>query len=95
MVTFPTMCALSLRSKKISFWISADGRKEKVMFDKITSRIQKLVYGLNDDFVDPVSILFLLSKESYVEDKDLGGLAPVPHQSTCIWGLMWLVAQYH
>ena len=24
------------------------------MFDKITSRIQKLCYGLNADFVDPV-----------------------------------------
>lgn len=27
------------------------------MFDKITSRIQKLCYGLNVDFVDPVSFL--------------------------------------
>lgn len=25
------------------------------MFDKITSRIQKLCYGLNAEFVDPVS----------------------------------------
>lgn len=33
----------------------ADGRKEEVHFDKITSRIQKLCYGLNMDFVDPVS----------------------------------------
>ncbi|XP_055305625.1 ribonucleoside-diphosphate reductase large subunit-like [Sitodiplosis mosellana] len=33
-----------------------DGRKEEVHFDKITSRIQKLCYGLNMDFVDPVSI---------------------------------------
>uniref|UniRef100_A0A4W3GDS3 Uncharacterized protein n=1 Tax=Callorhinchus milii TaxID=7868 RepID=A0A4W3GDS3_CALMI len=32
-----------------------DGRQERVMFDKITSRIQKLCYGLNPDFVDPVS----------------------------------------
>ena len=31
-----------------------DGRKEKVMFDKITSRISKLCYGLNQDYVDPV-----------------------------------------
>lgn len=36
------------------FWIS-DGRQEGVSFDKITSRIQKLCYGLNSDFVDPVS----------------------------------------
>lgn len=35
----------------------ADGRKEEVHFDKITSRIQKLCYGLNMDFVDPVSAL--------------------------------------
>uniref|UniRef100_A0A2K5K1C7 Ribonucleoside-diphosphate reductase large subunit n=1 Tax=Colobus angolensis palliatus TaxID=336983 RepID=A0A2K5K1C7_COLAP len=33
-----------------------DGRQERVMFDKITSRIQKLCYGLNMDFVDPAQI---------------------------------------
>ncbi|KAA0186594.1 hypothetical protein HAZT_HAZT004742 [Hyalella azteca] len=33
-----------------------DGRREPVMFDKITSRIQKLCYGLNMDFIDPPSI---------------------------------------
>ncbi len=33
---------------------SLDGRKEKVMFDKITSRISKLCYGLKEDYVDPV-----------------------------------------
>lgn len=36
----------------------ADGRKESVMFDKITSRIEKLCYGLNRDFVDPVRNTF-------------------------------------
>lgn len=40
------------------FGYFADGRKEEVHFDKITSRIQKLCYGLNMDFVDPVSDLF-------------------------------------
>lgn len=34
---------------------SVDGRKEEVHLDKITSRIQKFCYGLNMDFVDPVS----------------------------------------
>ena len=29
---------------------------EEVHIDKITSRIKKLCYGLNMDFVDPVSI---------------------------------------
>jgi len=39
----------------------ADGRKERVMFDKITSRVSKLCYGLNMDFVDPVSYFWLFS----------------------------------
>ncbi|XP_077984964.1 ribonucleoside-diphosphate reductase large subunit-like [Glandiceps talaboti] len=33
-----------------------DGRQEKVMFDKITSRISKLCYSLNSEFVDPAAI---------------------------------------
>ncbi|ODM92112.1 Ribonucleoside-diphosphate reductase large subunit [Orchesella cincta] len=33
-----------------------DGRREEVHFDKITSRIEKLCYGLNMDFVDPPAI---------------------------------------
>jgi len=33
-----------------------NGRQEFVMFDKITSRIVKLCYGLNMDFVDPAAI---------------------------------------
>jgi len=37
------------------FFVLSDGRQERVMFDKITSRIQKLCYGLNSEFVDPVS----------------------------------------
>ncbi|XP_062574926.1 ribonucleoside-diphosphate reductase large subunit-like, partial [Saccostrea cucullata] len=36
--------------------LKRDGRQEKVMFDKITSRIQKLCYGLHPDFVDPAVI---------------------------------------
>lgn len=36
--------------------LKRDGRKEPVMFDKITSRIQKLCYGLNMEFIDPPSI---------------------------------------
>lgn len=44
-----------MKSKKL-FVVKRDGRKEEVHFDKITSRIQKLCYGLNMDFVDPVAI---------------------------------------
>ncbi|KAA8587091.1 hypothetical protein FQN60_000927 [Etheostoma spectabile] len=36
--------------------IKRDGRQEGVTFDKITSRIHKLCYGLNSDFVDPAQI---------------------------------------
>jgi len=38
--------------------IKRDGRSEPVHFDKITSRIQKLCYGLNMDFIDPPAITF-------------------------------------
>ena len=37
----------------ISYFL--DGRHEKVMFDKITSRVEKLCYSLNQEHVDPVS----------------------------------------
>ncbi|XP_033125946.1 ribonucleoside-diphosphate reductase large subunit-like [Anneissia japonica] len=36
--------------------VKRDGRSEKVMFDKITSRVHKLCYKLNTDFVDAVAI---------------------------------------
>lgn len=54
----------------IIWFDSSDGRQERVMFDKITSRIQKLCYGLNMDFVDPVSkyglyLGFLASCDSF------------------------------
>ena len=34
--------------------IKRDGREEPVAFDKITARINKLAYGLNQDHCDPV-----------------------------------------
>lgn len=36
--------------------IKRDGRSEAVKFDKITSRIQKLCYGLDQEHVDPVRV---------------------------------------
>jgi len=36
--------------------IKRDGRKEHVYFDKITSRIAKLCYGLNMEYIDPTQI---------------------------------------
>jgi len=36
--------------------LKRDGRKEDVQFDKITSRIKKLCYGLNTQYVCPIKI---------------------------------------
>lgn len=36
--------------------VKRDGRHEPVKFDKVTSRIKKLCYGLNEDFVDAIQI---------------------------------------
>ena len=34
--------------------VKRNGERQEVHFDKITSRIKKLCYGLNEEFVDPV-----------------------------------------
>jgi ribonucleoside-diphosphate reductase alpha chain len=36
--------------------IKRDGRREPVKFDKITSRIEKLCYGLNAEYVHPIEV---------------------------------------
>ena len=38
------------------FVVKRDGRKEPVHFDKITSRIEKLCYGLDMEYIDAPSI---------------------------------------
>tara|TARA_Y100000780_G_scaffold158924_1_gene143890 strand:- start:34803 stop:37154 length:2352 start_codon:yes stop_codon:yes gene_type:complete len=38
------------------FVVKRNGKKEPVKFDKITARVAKLCYGLNEDFVDPVEV---------------------------------------
>jgi len=38
------------------FVVKRDGRQEPVHFDKITARIAKLCYGLNEHFIEPVII---------------------------------------
>ena len=35
--------------------LKRDGRKEEIMFDKITARVKKLCYGLNE-LVDPLKV---------------------------------------
>lgn len=59
------------------FVLKRNGRKEEIHFDKITSRIQKLCYGLNLDFVDPVSITLKVISGLYpgVTTQELDNLA--------------------
>lgn len=56
--------------------IKRDGRKEPVMFDKITDRIKKLCYGLND-LVDPVKVAMRVIEGLYdgVATSELDNLA--------------------
>lgn len=41
-----------------------DGRRENVMFDKITARISKLAYGLDNNFVDAIGVTQKVGKEA-------------------------------
>ena len=36
--------------------VKRDGRRETILFDKITSRIEKLCYNLNRNYVHPVEV---------------------------------------
>lgn len=40
----------------LTFSLLADGRKERVQFDKITARVSRLCYGLDPDHVDSAAI---------------------------------------
>src|SRR5210317_2645348 len=56
--------------------IKRDGRKEPIMFDKITARIKKLCYGFNE-LVDPVKISMRVIEGLYdgVTTSELDNLA--------------------
>jgi ribonucleoside-diphosphate reductase alpha chain len=58
------------------FVVKRDGKREPVMFDKITDRIKKLCYGLND-FVDPVKVAMRVIEGLYdgVTTSELDNLA--------------------
>ena len=58
------------------FVIKRDGRKEVVMFDKITARVRKLCYGLND-LVDPLKVAMRVIEGLYdgVTTSELDNLA--------------------
>ena len=57
--------------------VKRDGRKESVHFDKITSRISKLTYGLNKDYIDPPAITLKVMAGLYtgVTTRELDNLA--------------------
>ena len=56
--------------------VKRDGRKEPIMFDKITARVRKLCYGLNE-LVDPVKISMRVIEGLYdgVTTSELDNLA--------------------
>jgi len=56
--------------------LKRDGRKEPMMFDKITARVRKLCYGLND-LVDPVKVAMRVIEGLYdgVTTSELDNLA--------------------
>ena len=56
--------------------IKRDGKKEPIMFDKITARIKKLCYGFNE-LVDPVRVAMRVIEGLYdgVTTSELDNLA--------------------
>ncbi|MBQ0767727.1 MAG: ribonucleoside-diphosphate reductase subunit alpha [Bizionia sp.] len=58
------------------FVLKRDGRKEPIMFDKITARVRKLCYGLNE-LVDPVKVAMRVIEGLYdgVTTSELDNLA--------------------
>ncbi|MGB1308666.1 MAG: ribonucleoside-diphosphate reductase subunit alpha [Oceanihabitans sp.] len=58
------------------FVVKRDGHKEPMMFDKITARVRKLCYGLND-LVDPVKVAMRVIEGLYdgVTTSELDNLA--------------------
>ena len=47
------------------FVLKRDGRKQPVQFDKITARIQKLCYGLDTRYVDPIAVALKVIEGMY------------------------------
>ncbi|NJN43154.1 MAG: ribonucleoside-diphosphate reductase subunit alpha, partial [Flammeovirgaceae bacterium] len=57
--------------------LKRDGRRETVKFDKITARIEKLCYGLDPHFVNPVEVAMKVINGLYdgVSTQELDNLA--------------------
>ncbi|KAJ8662299.1 ribonucleoside-diphosphate reductase large subunit [Lichtheimia ornata] len=52
----PTQQLASIQAIQDMFVYKRDNRRERVAFDKITARINKLCYGLDMNYVDPVAV---------------------------------------
>jgi hypothetical protein len=50
--------------------VKRNGKQERVQFDKITSRISKLAYNLNTQFVDPGKTAFLCDWEFEIQESE-------------------------
>lgn len=59
------MCLFTDKKMEKMYVLKRDGRRENVMFDKITSRIKKLCYGLNMEYIDEASITFRVINSLY------------------------------
>lgn len=59
------------------FVIKRDGRKQEIKFDKVTARIQKLCYGLDLNYVDPIKVAVKVIEGIYdgVTTSELDNLA--------------------
>jgi ribonucleoside-diphosphate reductase alpha chain len=64
------------KNDKKMFVLKRDGRKEEIMFDKITARVRKLCYGLNE-LVDPLKVAMRVIEGLYdgVTTSELDNLA--------------------
>ncbi|CAK5268053.1 unnamed protein product, partial [Mycena citricolor] len=52
----PPLPLPSIPFHAMAFVFKRGERKEKVLFDKITSRIEKLIYGLDQNYVNPIEV---------------------------------------
>jgi ribonucleoside-diphosphate reductase alpha subunit len=57
--------------------VKRSGKREEVSFDKITARVKKLCYGLNQEYIDPIEIAKKVVQGIYdgVSTSDLDNLA--------------------
>ena len=101
--TSVTMVKENKSSKARMCVVKRDGRNEPVHFDKITSRIQKLCYGLDMDFIDPPAITLkvrtILLRKFITLKKYITGTLPPPTLYSSAFsyqlGHLWALCRCH